>query len=62
MKNAAYFKMNKNQIETAYYLINDEIRIEYELNKQERRIICTKKYNYEKKLRIDSEKKQLNLW
>lgn len=62
MKNAAYFKMNKNQIEKGYYLIDDEIRIEYEFNKQERRIICTKKYDYKKKMRIEWSKKQLNLW
>lgn len=62
MKRAAYFKMSKNQKETGYYLIDDEIRIEYEFDKKERRVICNKKYDYEKKMRIEWSKKQLNLW
>lgn len=62
MKRAAYFKMSRNQKETGYYMVNDEIWIEYEFDKKERRIICNKKYDYEEKLRINSEEKQLNLW
>ena len=62
MKRAAYLKMSKNKKEKGYYMIEVEISIEYEFDKKERRIICTKTYDYEKKMRIDFEKKQLNLW
>lgn len=62
MKNAAYFKIDNNQKEKGYYLIDDVIWFEYEFNKKERRIICTRKYNHEEEMRINSEKKQLNLW
>lgn len=62
MKRAAYFKMSENQKEIGYYMVEDEIWIEYEFNKKERRIICNKKYDYEELARINFEKKQLNLW
>lgn len=62
MKRAAYFKMSKNQKEKGYYIIEDEIRTEYEFNKKERRIICIKTYDYEEMEKINWENKQLNLW
>ena len=62
MKRAAYFKMSKNEKEKGYYMIEDEILIEYEFDKKERRIICTKMYDYEEMEKINWENKQLNLW
>lgn len=62
MKRAAYFKMSKNQKETGYYIVEDEIRIEYEFNKKERRIICTKMYDYEEIEKMNWENKQLKIW
>lgn len=62
MKRVAYFSMSENQKEIGYYMVEDEIWMEYEFDKRERRIICSKKYDYEEQARIEFEKKQLNLW
>lgn len=62
MKTKAYFTMRANQEESGYMMIGDEIWIEYQLNKAERRIICKKKYDYEEKMRIDFENRQLKIW
>lgn len=56
MKRAAYFKMSKDKKEIGYYIVDDVIWIEYEFNKKERRIICTKKYDYEERMRINFKK------
>lgn len=62
MKSAAYFSMSEKKKETGYYMVEDEIWIEYEFDKKERRIICNKKYDYEEQARIDFANRQLKMW
>jgi len=53
MKTYAYFNMKVGVEEKGYELTNDEILKEYELVKQERRLLCRTIYDYEK---INQEK------
>lgn len=62
MKRAAYFKMSNDKKESGYYMIDDEIRTEYEFDKQERRIICYKIYDYDEIARIEWDNRQLKIW
>lgn len=62
MKTKAYFTMGTDQEESGYMMVDDEIWIEYQFNKAERRIICRKKYDYEEQARINWNHKQLKLW
>lgn len=62
MKTKAYFAMETDQEETGYMMVDDEIWVEYQFNKKERRIICKKKYDYEEQVTINWSKKQLKLW
>lgn len=48
-----YLNMQKNTIENAYQMCDDEILKEYEFNRLERRLLCRTIYDYEK---INSEK------
>ena len=62
-KTWAYFKMNKYDI--AWYIHQvreDEVIKTYALNKQERRIICRKIYDKEKKEIEEWNKRQLKLF
>lgn len=43
-----YLNMQKNTIENAYQMCDDEILKEYEFNRQERRLLCRTVYDYEK--------------
>lgn len=62
MKRYAYFNMGVGVEEKGYELINDEILKEYELIKQERRLLCRKIYDKEENNKKESEKKQLKLF
>lgn len=48
-----YLNMQKNTIENAYQMCNDEVLKEYEFNRLERRLLCRTIYDYEK---INQEK------
>lgn len=43
-----YLNMQKNTIENAYQMYNDEILKEYQFNRLERRLLCRTIYDYEK--------------
>lgn len=43
-----YLNMQKNTIENAYQMWNEEILKEYKFNKLERRLLCEIVYDYEK--------------
>lgn len=43
-----YLNMQKNTIEKAYQMYDDEILKEYEFNRTERRLLCRTTYDYEK--------------
>lgn len=62
MKTYAYFNMGVGVEEKGYELTNDEIFKEYELIKQERRLLCRKIYDKEENDKKESEKKQLKLF
>lgn len=62
MKRQAYFMMGPEQEENGYMMVNDEIWIEYQFNKAERRIICKKMYDYEEQARINWENRQFKIW
>lgn len=62
MKTYAYFNMGVGIEEKGYELTNDEILKEYELIKQERRLLCRKIYDKEESDKKEFEKKQLNLF
>ena len=62
MKTYAYFNMGVGVKEKGYELTNDEILKEYELIKQERRLLCRKIYDKEENDRKEAKKKQLKLF
>ena len=43
-----YLNMQKNTIENAYQMCDDEVLKEYEFNRLERRLLCRTIYDYEK--------------
>lgn len=62
MKTYAYFNMSVGTKEEALEIIEDEIMKNYELIKQERRLLCTKTYDVIEKYKKLIEKQQLNLF
>lgn len=62
MKTYAYFNMGIGVEEKGYELANDEILKEYELIKQERRLLCRKIHDKEEDDKKWIEKQQLNLF
>lgn len=62
MKTYAYFNMGVGVEEKGYELANDEILKEYELIKQERRLLCRKIYDKEENDKKRIKKQQLNLF
>ena len=62
MKTYAYFNTGVGVEEKGYELANDEILKEYELIKQERRLLCRKIYDKEEDDKKWIEKQQLNLF
>ena len=62
IKTYAYFNMRIGVKEKGYELTNDEILKEYELIKQERRLLCRKIYDKEENDKKWIEKQQLNLF
>lgn len=62
MKTFAYFNMGVGVEEKGCELANDEILKEYELIKQERRLLCRKTYDKEENDKKWIEKQQLNLF
>ena len=62
MKTYAYFNMGVGVEEKGYESTNNEILKEYELIKQERRLLCRKIYDKEENDKKESEKKQLKLF
>lgn len=62
MKTDAYFKMSIETKESGYFIVDDEVWIEYEFDKKERRIVCKKVYDYDEKARMDWNSKQLKIW
>lgn len=62
MKTYAYFNMRIGVEEKGYELTNDEILKEYELIKQERRLLCRKIYDKEENDKKKAEKKQIKLF
>ena len=62
MKTYAYFNMGVGVEEKGNESTNDEILKEYELIKQERRLLCRKIYDKEENDKKESEKKQLKLF
>ena len=62
MKTYAYFNMGVGVEKKGYESTNDEILKEYELIKQERRLLCRKIYDKEENDKKESEKKQLKLF
>lgn len=62
MKTYAYFNMGVGVEEKGYELTNDEILKEYELIKQERRLLCRKIYDKEENDKKESGKRQLKLF
>ena len=62
MKTYAYFNMGVGVKEKGYESTNDETLKEYELIKQERRLLCRKIYDKEENDKKESEKKQLKLF
>lgn len=62
MKTYAYFNMGVGIEGKGYELANDEILKEYELIKQERRLLCRKTYDKEENDKKWIEKQQLNLF
>lgn len=62
MKTYAYFNMRIGAKEKGYESANDEILKEYELIKQERRLLCRKIYDKEENDKKWIEKQQLKLF
>ena len=62
MKTYAYFNMGVGEKIKGYELMIDEILKEYELIKQERRLLCTETYNAIEKYKKWIEEQQLNLF
>lgn len=62
MKTFAYFNMGLGIEAKGYELTNDEVLKEYELIKQERRLLCRKTYDKEENDKKWIEKQQLNLF
>lgn len=62
MKTYAYFNMGIGVKEKGYELTDDEILNEYELIKQERRLLCRKIFDKEENDKKRIEKQQLNLF
>lgn len=62
MKTFAYFNMGIGVKIKGYELTNDEILKEYELIKQERRLLCRKTYDKEENDKKWIEKQQPNLF
>lgn len=62
MKTYAYFNMGIGVEEKGYELANEEILKEYELIKQERRLLCRTIYDKEEEDKKWIGKQQLNLF
>lgn len=62
MKTYAYFNTGVGNTKTGYEMDQDEIIKEYIFKKQERRLICEKKYDRDEILRKEFEKRQLKLF
>ena len=62
MKTFAYFNIGIGVKVKGFELTNDEILKEYELVRQERRLLCRKIYDKEENEKKQIEKKQLNLF
>ena len=61
-KTFAYFNIGLGVEVKGYELTNDEILKEYELIRQERRLLCRKTYDKEENDKKWIEKQQLNLF
>ena len=62
MKTYAYFNTGVGNTKTGYETYQDEIIKEYIFKRQERRLICEKKYDRDEKLKKEFEKRQLKLF
>ena len=62
MKTYAYFNIGVGVKEKGYELTNDEILKEYELIRQERRLLCIKTYDAIENYKNWIEKQQLKLF